>query len=103
MAAATSSGVPARRMGVARAAIFSDSVEEAVCIQPGATALKVTPCSAISRAVARIIPSMADFAAPYAAEPGELTSGPVTEETFTMRPEFCFFMVGRKAPVIREE
>src|SRR5258708_38303040 len=86
MAAATSSGVPARRNGVACAAIFPDSVEEAVWIHPGATALNVMPCSAISSAAPRIMPSNADFAAPYAAEPGELTSGPVTEETFTMRP-----------------
>src|SRR6266478_5835584 len=68
-AAATSSGVPARPSGVCRAAIFSDSVEDAVAIQPGAMPLMVIPSPAVSMATARIMPSIAAFAAPYAAEP----------------------------------
>src|SRR5260370_36252483 len=52
-------------------------------------------------ATPRIIPSMAAFAAPYAAEPRLLTSGPVTEETFTMRPYFRCGIAGRTARGIR--
>src|ERR1700724_18099 len=100
-AAATSAGVPARPMGVCRPAIRSDSVEDAVAIQPGATALMVIPSSAVSNATARIMPSIAAFAAPYAAEPRLLTKGPVTEETFTMRPYFLCVIAGSTARVIR--
>src|SRR5712664_4360177 len=82
--------------------IFSDSVEEAVAIQPGATPLMVIPSPAVSMATARFMPSIAALAAPYAAEPGLLTSGPVTEVTFTMRPYFCCVMLGRTARVMRK-
>src|SRR5260370_16411941 len=87
-AGATSPGGPGLPIGVCNAATRSDSVEEAVAIHPGATALMVIPSRAVSSATARIIPSIAAFAAPYAAEPRLLTSVPVTEETFTMRPYF---------------
>src|ERR1700737_1729592 len=87
-AAATSSGVPARPIGVCSPATRSASVDDAVAIQPGATALIVIPSSPVSSATARIIPSMAAFAAPYAPDPRLLTRGPVTEDTFTMRPYF---------------
>src|SRR5882762_2535529 len=63
-AAATSSGVPARPIGVCSPAIRSDSVEDAVAIHPGATPLMVIPSTALSSATARIIPSIAAFAAP---------------------------------------
>jgi len=53
-------------------------------------------------ATARIIPFMAAFAAPYAAEPGLLTSGPVTDVTFTMRPYFCCVIPGITARVMRK-
>src|SRR5258706_6060081 len=62
----------------------------------------VMPSPAVSMATARIMPSMAAFAAPYAAEPGLLTSGPVTEVTFTMRPYFWWVMAGRKARGMRK-
>src|SRR5262249_30531086 len=101
-AAATSSGVPARPTGVYRAASRSDSVLEAVAIHPGATPLIVIPLRAVSSATARIIPSIPAFAAPYALEPMLLTSGPVTELTFTIRPYSCFRMAGRTARVIRK-
>ena len=39
-----------------------------------------------SSAIVRIIPSSAAFEVAYAVEPGAATSGPVTEETITMRP-----------------
>src|SRR3981081_4927685 len=84
-AAATSSGVPARPIGVCSPAIRSDSVDDAVAIHPGATALMVIPSSALSSATARIIPSIAAFAAPYADDPLLLTSGPRTEYAQTTR------------------
>src|SRR5258708_34108337 len=62
----------------------------------------VMPSPAVSMATARIMPSMAAFAAPYAAEPGLLTSGPVTEVTFTMRPYFWWVMAGRTARGVRK-
>src|SRR5258708_37776478 len=62
----------------------------------------VMPSPAVSMATARIMPSMAAFAAPYAAEPGLLTSGPVTEVTFTMRPYFWWVMAGRTARGMRK-
>src|SRR5882762_11637981 len=100
-AAATSSGVPARPIGVCSPAICSDSVDDAVAIHPGATPLIVIPSSAVSNATARIIPSTAAFAAPYAEDPRLLTSGPVTDETFTMRPYFLFAITGKTARVIK--
>src|SRR6266436_1573458 len=60
-AAATSSGVPARLRGVCNPAIRSASVDDAVAIHPGATAL-----DGMMRAIAL-----------EAAEPRLLTSGPV--------------------------
>jgi len=62
-AAATSSAVPARPTGVWSAATRSTSVEDAVAIHPGATALIVIPSRAVSSATARIIPSIAALAA----------------------------------------
>src|SRR5438034_11747041 len=61
----------------------------------------VIPSRPVSIATARIIPSIAALAAPYAAEPGLLTSGPVTEVIFTMRPYFRAVIPGRTARVIR--
>src|SRR3984893_14141876 len=101
-AAAISSGVPARPIGVCSPAMRSISVDDAVAIHPGATALIVMPSSAVSNATARIIPSIAAFAAPYAAEPRLLTSGPVTDETFTMRPYFLLVITGSTARVIKK-
>src|SRR6266851_5274353 len=46
--------------------------------------------------------SIAAFAAPYAAEPGLLTSGPVTDVTLTIRPYFCFAIAGKTARVMRK-
>src|SRR5207253_10763474 len=63
--------------------------------------LMVIPSRPVSIATARIIPSIAALAAPYAAEPGLLTSGPVTEVIFTMRPYFRAVIPGRTARVIR--
>jgi len=57
-------GVPGRPTGVCIPATRSDSEEEAVAIHPGATALMVIPALAVSIATARIIPSIAAFAAP---------------------------------------
>src|SRR5216684_2612130 len=51
------------------------------------------PSSPCSIATARINPSIAPLAAPYAPEPELLTNGPVTDVTFTMRPYFCFFII----------
>src|SRR2546421_10113282 len=62
----------------------------------------VIPSPAVSMATARIMPSMAAFAAPYAAEPGLLTSGPVTDVTFTIRPYFCCVIPGNTARVMRK-
>jgi hypothetical protein len=45
-------------------AIRSASEDDAVAIHPGATALIVIPALAVSIATARIIPSIAAFAAP---------------------------------------
>src|SRR5712675_1835501 len=100
-AAATSSGVPARPIGVCSPAIRSDSVDDAVAIHPGATALMVLPSSALSSATARIIPSIAAFAAPYADDPRLLTSGPVTEDTLTMRPYLFCVITGSTARVMK--
>jgi len=87
-----------RRAGAAercmKPATFSDFVDDAVAIQPGATPLIVIPSPAVSMAKPRIIPSMAAFAAPYAASPGLLESGPVTDVTFTIRPYFCCVIPG---------
>src|SRR5258708_39842536 len=102
IAGGTTWGVRGRRSGVCSAAIFSELVDEPVEIQPGATPLMVIPSPAVSIATARIMPSIAALAAPYAADPGLLTSGPVTEVTFTIRPYFCCVMLGRTARVIRK-
>ena len=85
-AAATSSARPTRPTGVERPAVSSFSVDDAVAIQPGCTELAVTPRRPQSCASARIIPSTAAFAVEYPVEPGVVTSGPVTDETITMRP-----------------
>jgi len=73
----------ARRGGVCNPQSFQTPSKDPVAIHPGATPLMVIPSPAVSIATARIIPSIAAFAAPYAAEPTLLTSGPVTEVTFT--------------------
>ena len=57
-----------------------------MAIHPGATQLIVTPALPHSSAIVRIIPSIAAFAAAYAASPGDVTKGPVTEEMSTIRP-----------------
>ena len=67
-------------------AASSSSVEDAVAIQPGATAFTVTPCGASSSARPRISPSIPPFAAPYGPAPGIAVRGPVIEETMTIRP-----------------
>src|SRR6266851_6566463 len=86
IAVATSSGRPERPIGVFLPAMISCSVEDAVSIQPGATAFTVIPLRASSRARLRVSPTMPAFAALYAVSRGLLTTGPVTEETFTIRP-----------------
>ena len=53
MAAAISSGEPLRPAGVACPWPRSSGVWEPVAIQPGATALTVIPCLAVSTAAAR--------------------------------------------------
>ena len=62
MAAATSSGVPARCIGEASAASASAGVADAVAIQPGPTALTVMPSAATSTASERARPAMAALA-----------------------------------------
>jgi hypothetical protein len=69
-AAATSSAVPGRPTGVARPILISCSGEEAVAIQPGATALTVVPRRPTSTASARVSPVIPALAAWYAASPG---------------------------------
>src|SRR3954452_11677391 len=86
ISAATSSGVPGRPTGVFAPARSSSSVEDAVAIQPGATLLTVMPLGPSSSARARVSPSTPALAAPYAAECSRATYGPVTDETFTIRP-----------------
>ena len=78
--------MPGRPAGVRAPAAISSGDEDAVAIQPGATAFTVTPRGASSSAIPRISPSMPALAAPYAAEPGSAVRGPVIEETITMRP-----------------
>jgi hypothetical protein len=87
MSSATSSGRPGLPIGVLRPATSSSSVEEPVSIQPGATELTVTPRRATSIARARVRPSIPALAAAYPDERGLATSGPVTDDTFTTRPE----------------
>ncbi len=60
---AISSGVPLRPTGVVRPSALSWSVWLAVAIQPGATALQVTPSAAWSTATARASPTIPAFAA----------------------------------------
>lgn len=52
----------------------------------GATQLIVTPALPHSSAIVRIIPSIAAFAAAYAALARGRHQGPVTEEMSTIRP-----------------
>src|SRR6202140_5289381 len=100
IAAATSSGRPGRPTGVFLPAIISSAVEDAVSIQPGATAFTVIPLRATSIARLRVSPIMPALAALYAVARGLLTSGPVTDETFTIRPYFALSMDGKTAFVI---
>src|ERR1700675_664732 len=86
IAAATSSARPGRPTGVFLPAINSGPVDEAVAIQPGATALTVIPRRPTSRARLRVSPTIAALAALYAVSRGLLTTGPVVDETLTMRP-----------------
>ena len=69
-----------------RPASTSSGGEDAVAIQPGAAEFAVIPDRPYSSAIVRIIPSSAPFAVAYAADPGAVTSGPVTEDTITIRP-----------------
>src|SRR3954469_15273349 len=57
------------------------------------------PLRACSRAIVRISPSKAPLAAAYAADPGALASGPVTDETITTRPASHSTMSGSTACV----
>jgi hypothetical protein len=74
------------RLGVCPPAISSSGNDEPVRIQPGATEFTVTPCRATSGASPRFSPSTAAFAAPFPTLSGIATSGPVVEDTFTIRP-----------------
>src|SRR3712207_6511430 len=65
IAAATSSGVPGRPIGVAKPCFSSTSVEAPVWMMPGATALTVMPSATSSIASARVRPTTPDFAAAY--------------------------------------
>ena len=85
-AAATSSGRPARPLGLARAAWRSSAVLEAVAIQPGATLFTVMPLFATSSARPMLQPTRPALAALYAASPGLLPRVPVVEATLTIRP-----------------
>src|SRR6202521_4912569 len=100
IAAATSSGRPGRPTGVFLPAMISWLVDDAVSIQPGATAFTVIPWRATSSARLRVSPTIPALAALYTFSRGLLTTGPVTEETFTIRPYFAFSMNGRTAFVI---
>src|SRR6266851_2507305 len=86
IAAATSSGRPGRPTGVFLPAMISCPVEDAVSIHPGAIAFTVIPLRASSRARLRVSPTMPALAALYAVSRGLLTTGPVTDETLTIRP-----------------
>src|SRR2546428_7381816 len=74
MTDATSSGVPGRPTGVCRPATSSSGSDDADSIHPGATEFTVTPARPFSIAIVRIRPSMAPFAAAYAADGTRLNS-----------------------------
>ena len=86
MAAATSSGVPGRPIGVLRPCFSSTAVDAPVWISPGATALTVTPSATSSMASARVRPTTPAFAAAYPASVGSALTGPAVAARLTMRP-----------------
>src|SRR6476620_3299093 len=108
MAAATSSGVPARPRTVAPSSwsltLAPSGVENSgpfssgVSIGPGATALTRTPYRADSRATAFVQPRTPAFAAEYAAPPGAPTL-PDSLATLTMAPERRSYIERRTARV----
>src|SRR5215203_4714369 len=93
--AATSSGVPERPTGVRRPCSASSEDWDPVAIQPGATALQVTPRPATSTATARVSPTIPALAAAYDDWSGIALTGPVVDATFTTRPQPEASMSGR--------
>src|SRR5689334_15180510 len=97
---ATSSGVPGLPTGVFRPPSISAGDDDPVSIQPGATELTVTPCGPVSIASARVSPSIAPSPALSPKPPGQLTTGPVTDATFTTLPQPRSTMPGSTARVV---
>src|SRR6266850_2378170 len=103
ISAATSDGIPGRPIGVLRPASISRSLDEAVLIHPGATALTVIPDPPVSNASARVSPAIPALAALYADIPGLLATGPVTELTFTTRPYSFLIICGNADRVMLKQ